>query len=209
MPESLTLTFAEIEFVLAARPQQAEQVRRDLRLEPEQDTATVVRAGLASLMARGLCESADTSTDGIPDLRLGAHLATVATVLSAADTHVTAAAWCGDRSDLMHVYGGGGFRLALFPFRYGRFSVEILDPAEPLSAPLTRFLDVHLAEAAPSVFIAKSGSDQDPNDLAAFAVAIDAAGAWSLSDTRHNPDRALPSTRDEALPRLAELFDAV
>ena len=62
MADQLVLTFAEVEFVLRARSGQADQVRMHLRINPEASTDIVVAAGVASLLARRLCEA------GEPDL---------------------------------------------------------------------------------------------------------------------------------------------
>jgi hypothetical protein len=203
--EPLTLTFAEIEFVLAARPQQAAEVRRDLRIEPDQDVRSLARAGLASLLARKLCESADDPAEGAQDVVPGPEITAVAAALSTSRTHTVAAGWRGKQSNVMHLYSGDSLRLAVFPYQYGRYAVEALNPAEPLSGPLSRFLDAHLADGLVSAFIVKStGAD---GATVSMAVAVDASGGWSASDSRRDPDHAEPVSRDQVLPRLTELFD--
>jgi hypothetical protein len=202
--QPLTLTFAEIEFVLAARPQQAAEVRRDLRIDQAQSDPALVRAGLASLLVRGLCEPAETPVEGAPNVKPGPEITAVAAALSTSRRHTVAAGWCGPRAEVMHVYSGGDVRLALFPYQYGRFAVTALDPAEPMSGPLSRFLDAHLADDLESVLIVRSTAGEE---TVSMAVAVDAAGSWSASDSLQNPDHAEPTTREQVLPRMAELFD--
>ena len=215
MTEPLTLTFAEIAFILAACPQQAAEVRRDLRINAAQDSPVLARAGLASLLARGLCapvltggegggaSDGDGGNDATPDVKPGPEITAVAAALSTSHTHTVATGWRGKRADVMHLYSSDALRLAFFPYLYGRFAVEALDAAEPLSGPLARFLDAHLLDGRETAFIAESTT---AGQKVGLAVAVDAAGTWSVSDTGLNPDRAERSSRDRVLSRMAELF---
>ncbi|MBR7828547.1 hypothetical protein KDK95_19705 [Actinospica sp. MGRD01-02] len=209
MTTSLTLTFAELEFVLALRPRRRATLRGNLRLDGDGSGPSLVRAGLASLLARGLCEAVGATDEGerasLPDLRFDGELSALLTALSDDDgSSVMAAAWCGERGSVVHLVDGRGARMALFPERFGRFKAEVLDAREPVSAVLQRFLSRHLAEGTPSALVATSERD---GRSAAVAIAIDAAGNWSASDSADSPDHAVPVTREQAMERVAALFD--
>src|SRR2546421_11864992 len=97
MADPLVLTFAEIEFVLRARPDQAEAVRRHLRINPEAATDIVVAAGVAALLARGLC------TMSGPEVVPTAPIVAVTAGFAAGAMHTQAVGWV-DRPP-----GGGDF----------------------------------------------------------------------------------------------------
>jgi hypothetical protein len=198
MAEPLILTFAELEFVLRARPERAEAVRADLRLNPEASTDIVVAAGVASLLARGLCTLSGT------DVAPTAPLAAVMVALSTGGTHVEAVGWRGERMVLVHLYAGGSVGLVMQPAAYGQFSVELLRPDEPLAAPVTRFLDSCTAgegEAAVAVRLTTG----DAAELS-LAIARDGAGAWFVSDSLESPDKGVPTSRDGVVQRLTDLL---
>lgn len=211
MTDSLILTFAELEFMLALRPRHGTALRGNLRLESDDDLGapSLARAGLASLLARGLCETVRT-VDGparpaLPDLRFDAAVSVLLNVLAADDCATTmAAAWGAERGSVMHVVDGGGARMALFPERLGRYSAEVLDPAEPLPALLRRFLDLHLADGTPSALVATSVRAGTSRSV---ALAVDPSGQWSASDSVESPDHAVPVARERALERIDVLFD--
>lgn len=210
MTASLTLAFAELEFVLALRPRRGTALRGNLRLENVDDeTAPVLaRAGMASLLARGLCEAvaADDGADQatLPDFRFGGELSLLLNALSDDDgTTTMAAAWRGDVGSVVHVVDGRAVRVALFPERFGQYKVEVLDVAEPVSALLERFLARHLAGGIPSALVAASAHG---DRSAVIALSVDAAGQWSASDSVESPDHAVPVSRERALERLAVLF---
>jgi hypothetical protein len=204
--ESLTLTFAELEFVLALRPRRGAALRGSLGFEADEGAPSLTRAGLASLLARGLCETADTAERAtLPDLRFNGELSVLLTALSDdGGSTTTAAAWCAERGGVVHVVDGRGVRIALFPQRLGRFRTEVLDAAESVSALLQRFLSRYLAEGTTSALVATSARG---GESAAVALAVDAAGQWSASDSLQNPDHAVPMSRARALERIAAVFD--
>jgi hypothetical protein len=208
--ESLTLTFAELEFLLALRPTRRAKLRGNLRFDGGDASApSTARAGLASLLVRGLCETVYAGGGeraSLPDLRFGGELSVLLMALSDDDGATTmAAAWCGERGSVVHLVDGGGARMALFPERFGRFRAEVLDAAEPVSALLRRFLSLHLADGIPSALVAVSTRGQRS---AAVALAVDPAGQWSASDSVENPTQAVPVTRERALERIAVVFDS-
>lgn len=233
VPQPLTLTFAELEFVLLACPQQAARLRTRLRLSPagrsvgaapdgdsvdegeagnsgnagepgggDRDMGNVAAAGLASLLVRGLCEAGATQngTDVVP----GPEVAALAAAFVSARCHATAAGWRGRQADVMYVFDSSSVRVALFPFQYGRYEVRFLDPAEPLSAPLSRYLDAHLAPGETSVFVAEATAGAV--SVAATAT-VDASGAWFASDSLFRPGAVASASREAFHARLVDLFD--
>lgn len=216
MTDSLTLTFAELEFILALRPQRSAALRGNLRLEGDGSTPSLVRAGLASLLARGLCETVDGGAgdggeggvrDALPDLRFGPEASALLRALADDDCVTSmAAVWCGERGGVVHVVDGGGARTALYPARFGLFGIEALDAAQPLSAALDRLLSRNFADGERSALVATSAGGERS---VAIAIAVDDAGQWSVSDSLDTPDHAVPVSRERALERLAELFDGV
>lgn len=199
MDTPLDLTFAEIEFLLRARPEQADEVRRNLLINPEVASDIVVAAGVASLLTRGLCEVSGASA------RPTGPLATVAAALSTSTTHVHVAIWSAEPPTIMHLYDGPFIRLAVFPITYGRFTVEPLDRAEDLSAPLIRVLGPFEALGGP---LAVAVQARVGAETVSVAVARDETSAWSLSDTLDSPEAGRPSTREGVEARLIELFAA-
>jgi hypothetical protein len=207
--DAFILTFAEIEFLLSSRPQRAGAVRADLRITESDRGPAVLRAGLASLLARGLCaENAETVTPG-------REVTAVVAALSTAGRHLVAAGWRGERPEVMHLYSGAAARLALFPNQRGRYTAEFLDPAEPLSAPLLRFVDAFSAYATDgreSALVIKAEPVADADGVAggaelSVAVSIDASGTWYVSDSVRSAERGVPTSRDQVARRLAELMD--
>jgi hypothetical protein len=195
----LTLTFAEIEFILLACPQRADAIRGQLGLGPRDEAAAA--AGLSSLLARRLCEPADGDAKSV---RPGPAIKAVIAAFASGTSHTVAAAWLGDQSDLMHVYTAPAVRLTLFPYRHGRFAVQVLDPGEAVSAVLDRYLAAHLATGQLTALVAKSTTD---GETIALTAAVDASGRWSSSDSVGSPEAAAPSSRAEFRQRMAELLD--
>lgn len=212
MNDLLMLTFAELELVLALRPRNSAVLRGNLRLtgDDASSSASLVRAGLASLLARGLCETVgdaeeSASAPTLPGLRFGPDISVLLTALAADDCVTTmAAGWCGERGSVVHVAGGGGARMALFPVPFGRFKAEVLDAGEPVSALVQRFLFRHLAEGETSALVATSVQGEWS---VSAALAVDASGRWSFSDSIREPDHAVPVSRERALQRITEVFD--
>jgi hypothetical protein len=222
VPQPLTLTFAELEFVLLACPQQAATLRSRLRLSPadtkafdtdggadasESDTGDVsadetAAAGLASLLVRGLCEA--SSAQGESDVVPGPEITALAAAFASARSYTTAAGWRGQQTDVMHLFDASSVRVALFPFQYGIYDVRFLDPAEPLSGPLGRYLDAHVAPGEVCVFVAEATAG--PTSVAATAT-VDASGAWFASDTLFRPDAVASASREAFHARLIDLFD--
>jgi hypothetical protein len=229
--DPLVLTFAELEFLLSACPQRADAVRAHLRTaEPDQGLATA-RAGLASLLARGLCENAAEAVITEESVTPGPEVKAVIAAFATARRHLGAAGWRGDRPEVMYLYDGDAMRLALFPVPLGRYAVEFLSPEEPLSAPLMRFVDAFAdfsrgGRASALVIKSRAVVDVDleaVEDVVAYAdaagsrvgdvpetsmaLSIDAAGTWAFSDSQRSADRGLPVSREWVARRIAELLD--
>jgi hypothetical protein len=194
----LVLTFAELEFVIKTLPEPA-AVRTSLGLDGEAMSETVFAAGLASLLARGLCVVKDG--DVVPE----SQVIGVAAAFVSSRLHVQAAGQTGSLPVAMHVFAAPSVRLAVFPAKFGQFVVELLDPVEPLSAPLTRFLDSCLSDNAETAVVIRSTAG---DDVVAMAVAVDGSGTWYISDSVESPDRGVVSSRAGAASRIVELFDA-
>ncbi|GAA1518974.1 hypothetical protein GCM10009827_037750 [Dactylosporangium maewongense] len=199
MADTTLCTFAELEFLLRSaagphgeRTAAMDGVRRRLALQPEAATDIVTAAGVASLLARGLCT--DEGGDVVPGpLVLGA-VAALATL----HTTTEAAGSTGDKTIAMHVFSGTAGRVATYPGPFGLFGIEVLDPAEPLASPLARFVDRCTAgEGEAAVAIASDG--------AGVAIARDADGTWMLSaDDGSGP--LSPVGRDDVVAALVSRF---
>lgn len=235
MTDPLVLTFAEIEFLLSACPQRADAVRAQLRTAESDQGLATARAGLASLLARGLCENTADAVLTETSVTPGPEAKAVIAAFVTARRHLGAAGWRGDRPEVMHLYDGDAMRLALFPVPLGQYAVEFLSPEEPVSAPLMRFVDafadfsrggrasalVIKSQAVADVDVdadvdanadaagAGAGSGAGEGDVleASMAVSIDAAGAWAFSDSQGSADRGMPVSREWVARRIAELLD--
>lgn len=192
------LTFAELAFLLRACPVGADAVRAALRFTPDSDGDIVVAAGLASLLARDLLTRAD---DG--ETTPSAEISFITACLTAPTVAVSALGWIGERHLLAHVFGTARCRMAIYPRGLGRFAVEALDPAEPVSAVLSRFLDTCVAGGGETAVLVRGAGD----GLPLVSVAVDSAGAWRLSDSVDTPDRSVPTDVAGVRRRFAELFD--
>ena len=203
-----TLTFAEFEFVLRSatgsggqRVPEFDAVRRRLNFQPGVSTDIVVAAGVASLLARGLC-----SLDG-PDVVPGEFVGAAVAALSTRHASTEAAGWIEDRPVVVHLFSGAAARLAVYPGSYGLFGVELIDPAEPVSAPVLRFVDLCTAAHDGGTVLVRSETG-DAGEVG-VAVARGAGGAWFLSDIRDHLDRPEATrrvTREALVARIVELL---
>lgn len=215
MPESLTLTFAELGFVLALRTPRSAALRGDLSLQDERITPPVARAGLASLLARGLCQ-AEKSGESVPGqggegtasgVRFDGELAVLLRILADPDCVTTVAgAWRGEVGSVVHLVEGDGARMVLAPSRFGCFTAETLSAAEPLSTLLRAFLAGHLAEASTSALVVRAVRGERSVSL---AIAVDGQGRWFVSDSVRDPVRSMPATPESAVARMTELMDGL
>ncbi|MDG6102622.1 hypothetical protein Daura_42135 [Dactylosporangium aurantiacum] len=205
MADTTLCTFAELEFLLRSaagpggeRAAAMDAVRRRLGLRPEAATDIVTAAGVASLLARGLCT--DEGGNVVP----GQFVLGAVAALSTLRTVTEAAGSAGDRTLQLHLFSGDTGRLAAYPGPFGLYGVDVLDPAEPLAAPLARFVDRCTAgpgEAAVAIRSADAGEDSAEVGL---AIARAADGSWLLSDD--GPDAVTAGSRDDVVAALVERF---
>ncbi|MET7424229.1 hypothetical protein [Dactylosporangium sp. NPDC005555] len=196
MADTTLCTFAELEFLLRSaagpggeRAADMDDVRRGLALQPEAATDIVTAAGVASLLARGLCT--DEGGNVVPGpLVLGAVAA-----LSTLHTTTEAAGSAGDRTLQLHLFSGTAARLAVYPGPFGLFGIEALDPAEPLASPLARFVDRCTAGDGEAAVVIRPG----------FSVARAADGTWLLA-AEGSP--VVPVSREDVVAALVERFGA-
>jgi hypothetical protein len=216
MPDHLTtLTFAELEYLLRSAAESSagstadstaelDAVRRRLNFQPGVSTDIVVAAGVASLLARGLCR-----LDGqhvVPGELVRAAVGAFSTL----HTCTEAAGWMTDRPVVVHLFSGAAARLAVYPGSYGLFEAELIDPAEPVSAPVIRFVDLCTAGRAAATVLVRSGrpggaGEGDAGEVG-VAVARSSTGAWFVSDSLDHPDPGHPVSREAVLSRLLDLL---
>jgi hypothetical protein len=196
MADSLILTFAEIEFLLQAATDPDPAIRARLRLSAEPNPQTAA-AGVSSLLARGLCRL--ESGKVVP----GNQIVAVTAALAGPHQAIEAAGWISGQPVLMHLLTGELVRLAVLPAAYGQFTVELLDPAEPVIVPLERFLDACTASNAEEAVGLRT---MTPRGEVAIAVAIDPNGQWYVSDSEQHPERGEPVSREQAVERLRALL---
>ncbi|MFI5912987.1 hypothetical protein [Dactylosporangium sp. NPDC051541] len=200
------LTFAELEFVLrnaAERGVDVDDVRRRLNFQPGVSTGIVVASGVASLLARDLCrleEGHRQESRVVPGEFIQCAIAALAT----RHTSTEAAGWLDERPVVVHLFSGVTGRLAVYPGAYGVFAVELIDAAEPLSAPVLRFLDLCTSGAgAATVLIRTQAGAADESGV---AVARSDTGAWFMSDSLERPDPGRPLARAAVVARLLSLL---
>jgi hypothetical protein len=211
MADTTLCTFAELEFLLRSaagphgeRTAGMDAVRRRLGLQPEAATDIVTAAGVASLLARGLCT--DEGGNVVPGpLVLGAVAA-----LSTLHTTTEAAGSTGARTLTMHLFSGAAAHLAAYPGPFGLYGVDVLDPAEPLVTPLARFVDRCTAGDGEAAVAIRSGAGDGDGPGTGLAIARAADGSWLLADELPGagslPGR--PSSRDGVVAALVERFGA-
>jgi len=198
MSDPLVLTFAEVEFVIASCPVPPTSVRGQLRFAVEPPAEQVVASGLASLLARGLCSVVDGAVVPGPEVVL------VAAGFVEARSHTAVAGWNGEVVRVMDVFSSPGVRLAVQTGGFGRYGFEVLDRVEPLSRPVTGFLDQCARVGAATVVVRSVSAERE----VAFAITVDDAGTWHVSDSVRSPDRGIPCSSAEARYRIVELLDA-
>ncbi|GAA3451279.1 hypothetical protein [Dactylosporangium matsuzakiense] len=207
----VALTFAELEFVLrsaAERGADVDDVRRRLNFQPGVSTGIVVASGVASLLARDLChlEEGHLQEGHLQESRVvpGEFIQGAIAALTTRHTSTEAAGWLDERPVVVHLFSGVAGRLAVYPGAYGVFAVELIDAAEPLSAPVLRFLDLCTSgDGAATVLIRTQAGAADESGV---AVARSAAGAWFMSDSLERPDPGRPLARAAVVARLLSLL---
>jgi len=202
MDDALVLTYAELEFLLRSQDPGPVDVRAQLELGPAEELDAAARAGVASLLARGLCTlGGESGTEVTPTPEV---LAIVAGLTTATET-TRALGWIDERLVLLHLLYGPMARLVLVPASYGQFTVMALDPELTVADQLSRFVDSCLTEAAESAVVIQS---RTADATVGMAIARDGDGAWFVSDSENDPDSATPSSRDDVMARIGELLPA-
>lgn len=193
MSDHVVLTFAEIEFLLRAREPVHVDVRELLGLAAGAAADQNAAAGLASLLARGLCVRTDDRV--VPSEDLIGVIGAFATATRATKS----LGWQGGNPVMVNLFAGPAVGMVVQPIGHGQYSVAPVDPAHDLTDQLVGFVDACLTDTTESAVLVRSGDVR-------IAVAITAAGDWHISDSVSNPDRSRPSTRDGAMARLRELL---
>jgi len=199
MADPLILTFAEIEFLLRSQPDATGSAREQLDLGHGDGTDIAAKAGVSSLLARGLC------TLNGDDVEPSREIVAIVAGLSTPTIRTRALGWIDERMVVVHLFDGPSAKLALFPAAYGQFSVQPLDPEKTTADQLIRFIDSCLASDGESAVLVQFVRD---GEKVSIAVATDEAGVWYVSDSEDSPDRGVPTTRDGAMARIVELLDS-
>lgn len=193
MEKLLVLTFAEIEFLLRVRAPEIATIRADLGLAPSDDTTAA--AGLASLLARGLCEPSGAGVTPGPEL------VAVVAGLATAD-RVTRVLGLGEGSaQLGAVLTGPNVHIGLTAAGFGQHVVQPIDSAVSAADQVRHLLGGALGRESAVVVQSRSAHGQ-----VSIAVAIDGEGAWHLSDSEGDPSRSTPVSEHEAFARITELL---
>lgn len=192
----LVLTFAEIEFLLRVRTPEIATIREDLGLAPSDDR--MAAAGLASLLARGMCERSGAGVT--PSRELSAVVAGLAT----ADRVTRVLGLAEGSTQLGAVLTGPNVHIGLAATGFGQHVVQPIDDAVTAADQVKHVLDGVLGSESAVLVQSRSAQGQ-----VSIAVAIDAGGAWYLSDSEDDPDRGTPVSRDEAYARITELLSDV
>jgi hypothetical protein len=193
MSDHLVLTFAEIEFLLRAREPEHVDVREQLGLATGAAADQNAAAGLASLLARGLCTRTGDRVVPSDDL-VG-----IAGALAVATRGTKSLGWQDGNPVLLNLFTGPALGVVLQPTAFGQYAVAPLDPEHGLTDQLVGFVDACLAGTRDSAVLVRSGDMR-------IAVATTAAGDWHISDSLTNPDQSHLSTRDGAVARIRELL---
>lgn len=197
MSDSLVLTHAEIEFLLQWRPPRHIAIRELLDLSLDEPRDDAVKAGLTSLLARGLCVRHGDSVEASPQLQ------PVVTGFTSARIGTRACGRADSRNLLVHIVHGPDGSLALFPAGPDRFTVAELDQKVAFVDQLTRFVDSCQTAKERSTVVIQAIT---PGERVGIALMTDEFGKWFVSDSEESPDRAQPSTRRQAIRRIRELL---
>lgn len=193
MEQALVLTFAELEFLLRVRTPEIATIREDLGLAASDDT--VAAAGLASLLARGLCElGGDRVTPGRELIAVVAGLATA--------DRVTRVLSLGEgAAELAAVVTGPNIHIGLTVAGFGQYVVQPIDNGVGAADQVKHALERALGSEGAVLVQSRTAAGQ-----VSIAVAVDGGGAWYLSDSEGDPNSSTPVGADEAFARVAELL---
>jgi hypothetical protein len=197
MTNELVLTYAEVGFLLTTQPELTGGVRAQLNLPDDADERDA-RAGVASLLVRGLCSLNDS------EVRPGDQLIAVIAALTTSTVRVSAVGWSGPTISMLHIFGGPNASVALVPEAYGRFVVTLVDPTAPIEILAVRMLDALVGEPE-SGLVVRMVRDRSTSGV---AIAVDGQGTWFTADADASPDHGVPATREQAVQRLTDLLGA-
>ncbi|HEX6359200.1 hypothetical protein [Actinophytocola sp.] len=189
MSAQLVLTYAEIQFLLRSYEPEHVAVREQLGLPDGPDAERNAAAGLASLLARGLC--ARDADRVVPSNELVG----VIGALSAATRGTDVLGRRAGGPVLLHLFTGPRFGIAVQPVGLGQYAVTPLDPARDLSDQVVGFVDACLAGTRDTAVVVRSG-------VVRAAVATSATGEWYISDSVNNPNQGHPCTPADAAARI-------
>jgi hypothetical protein len=191
--QALVLTFAELEFLLRVRTPEIATIREGLGLTASDDT--VAAAGLASLLARGLCEP------GGDRVTPGRELVAVVAGLASAD-RVTRVLCLGEgAAELGAVATGPNIHIGLTAAGFGQYVVQPIDSSVGAADQVKHVLEEALGSEGAVLVQSRTAGGQ-----VSIAVAVDGEGAWYLSDSERDPNNSTPVGADEAFARVAELL---
>ena len=191
MSDPLVLTYAEVGFLLATRPEVTDRIRTQIHLPADADERDV-RSGVASLLARGLCRVDE------PGVVPGDEVAAVIAALCTCTVRMSAVGWSGPKVSMWHVFGGPNACAALVPQQYGQFAVTLLDPVAPIETIAVRMLEATVGTPESGLVVRLTRGEQ----TSGAAIAVDETGTWYVTDTATNPNRGVPVSRQEAVERL-------
>jgi hypothetical protein len=198
--EELLLTRAEIDFLLRAHPCDGVQVRTELALGSEDDTQEQARAGLSSLIVRGLC--VHDGKNVVPTEQLVGVVACLTTAQSASSVLVQ------DREHviLVHAFAGPISGVLLVAREFGVYVVRMFESGTSIVDQVVSVLDQHLTDS-PGMSALVRGTSR--RGLVSASINVDSARNWYLADSCDAPDRSARTTRAEATLRVRELVGQV
>jgi len=189
MSAQLVLTYAEIEFLLRSYEPEHVAVREHLGLPTGSDADRNAAAGLASLLARGLC--ARDRERVVPSNDLVGVIGALAAATRGTDV-------LGRRDGnpvLLHLFTGPRFGIVVQPVGLGQYAVSPLDPVRDLSDQVVGFVNACLVGTRDTAVVVRSGAVR-------AAVATTATGDWYISDSMNNPNQGHPCTPEDVAARI-------
>jgi hypothetical protein len=198
--EELMLTRAEVDFLLRAHPCDGVPVRTELAFGDEDDTKEQARAGLSSLIVRGLC--VHDGKNVVPNEQLVSVVACLTTAKSACSVLVQD----GEHVVLVHAFAGPVSGVLLVVREFGVYVIRMFEPGTSIVDQVVTVLDKHLTDTPGISALVRSTSDQG---LVSASINVDAARNWFLANSHDAPDRSVRTTRAEATLRVRELVGQV
>jgi hypothetical protein len=199
--QELLLTRAEIDFLLRAHPSASVPVRAELAFGSDDDTRDQARAGLSSLIVRGLC--VHDGDNVIPDEQLVGVVACLTTAKTASSVLVQQDV---EHAVLVHAFAGPIRGVLLIAREFGVYLIRMFEPGTSIVDQVITVLDNHLMDTPGMSALVRGTSDRG-HVGASINVAPDRN--WYLADSDRAPDRSVRTTRAEATSRVKELVEQV